>query len=430
MKMFRVPGLLFLIWAVCLPGAFAQQQMIDRIAAVVDDEIILESEVNQYALNLAYSYKINPQTDPDKFETLKKQAIDILVNQKILLAQAKLDSIEVSEDQVEQTLNDNLQNMIKQFGSQKAFEEYYGLSLERIRKQYRDEVRKQIMVQQIQGKKFRNVSVSRSEIEDFFSVYRDSLEDVGESVNISHILMEIKPGEETLKKALDKAKLLVDSLNAGSSFERLAKEYSDDPGSASKGGELGWFDRNAFVKEFAQAATALEVGERSGIVKTEYGFHIIQLQGKKGNQINTRHILIASSPGEEDKIATFEKLTQVRQDILDGKITFEEAAQQYSDDPEKKGNQGNLGWIEVNTMKEQAYLDAIAGLQIGEICQPFETAFGLHIVLLKGTRGRRKVNLKEDWQFVEQLALEKKRADEFQNWLQSIKKDFYIDVRM
>lgn len=422
---------------VCLIGllvlgqtANAQRQLIDRIAAVVDDEAILESEVQNYAYFEALNQKIDPEKNKDEYEKLERNILESLINQKILLAQAKLDSVTVDESQVESTLDQQIQQRVQQAGGEEALEKYLGKKITEIRKLYRNNVRKQLLTQKIQSSRFQDIKISRSEVETFFKTYQDSLPEVGNSINMSHILMEVKAGEAAYEEARKLATYLLDSLKRGGDFAALAKKYSSDPGSAKKGGELGWFNRADFVKEFAEAAVKLEPGEISDIVKTQFGYHIIQLIQKSGDKINTRHILIGVNANEDDKKATIEKLKQIRQDILDGKTTMEEAALKYSDDPAKKGNLGNLGWIEISTFQDKAFLQAAQSLKVGEISEPFETSFGYHIVKLNDRREKRKMNLREDWQSIENMAMNQKQAKEMDKWLKEIRSKFYVDVRM
>ncbi|MBX7150914.1 peptidylprolyl isomerase [bacterium] len=424
----------FLACLLCLflfgQTAIAQRQIIDRIAAVVDDEAILESEVQNYAYFEALNQKIDPEKNKDEYDKLERNILESLINQKILLAQAKLDSVTVDESQVESTLDQQIQQRVQQAGGEDALEKYLGKKISEIRKLYRNNVRKQLLTQKIQSSRFQDVKISRSEVETFFKTFQDSLPEVGNSINMSHILMEVKAGDAAYEEARKLAATLLDSLKRGGDFAALAKKYSNDPSSAKKGGELGWFNRADFVKEFAEAAVKLEPGEISDIVKTQFGYHIIQLIQKSGDKINTRHILIGVNATEDDKKATIEKLKQIRQDILDGKTTLEEAALKYSDDPAKKGNLGNLGWIEISTFQDKAFLQAAQSLKTGEISEPFETSFGYHIVKLNDRREKRKMNLREDWQSIENMAMNQKQAKEMDHWLKEIRSKFYVDVRM
>jgi peptidyl-prolyl cis-trans isomerase SurA len=410
--------------------AAAQLQMVDRIAAVVDDEVILASEVQNYAYFEALNQKINPQQDTASYNRILRRVLDALINQKILLAQARVDSLTVDEAHVDQTLEQQIQERVQQAGGEQALESYLGKSIREIRKLYRGNVRKQLLAQKIQSTRAQDIKVSRSEVEHFYETFLDSLPSVDESIHISHILMEVKPGEEAYGEAQTVASRVLDSLRRGGDFAELARTYSADPGSAKKGGDLGWFNRADFVKEFADAAVKLEPGERSGLVRTQFGYHIIEMIEKTGDKIHVRHILIGVSTTKADREATIERLKALRGDILAGKTTFEDAVLKYSDDPAKKGNLGNLGWIELASFQDKAFLGASRDLKAGELSDVFETSFGLHIVRMNDRRERRRMTLKDDWQTIEDMALRRKQAKEMDQWIQQIRSRFYVDIRI
>lgn len=418
------------LWFCLVPAVWPQKQVVDKIAAVVDDEIILMSEVNNYAYFEAANQKLDAQKDTAAYNKIVFKVLDALINQKILLAQAKVDSVVIDEAQVDQTLDQQIQERVQQAGSEQALEKYLGKSIKEIRKTYRSNVRKQLLTQRIQSSRFQDVKISRSEVEQFFKTYKDSLPEIGESINISHILMEVKPGDAAFEQARVKAAQVMDSLRAGSDFAAMAKTYSTDPGSGRKGGDLGWFNRSDFVKEFADAAVRLEPGEMSGLVRTQFGYHVIQMIEKAGEKIHVRHILIGVTTTGADKDSTLARLQRLRQDLLEQKLTFEEAALKYSDDPAKKGNMGNLGWIEIASFQEKAFLAACEPLKIGECSDVFETTFGFHIVKMIDRRDRRAANLRDDWQSIESMAMQQKQSREMEKWLSQIRSRFYIDIRL
>ncbi len=410
-----------------------ERQLIDRIVAVVDDEIILQSEVQQYAYFEAVNQKIDLEKDKTAYQALEKRILESLINQKILLAQAKVDSIVVQESQVDQALDQQIQQRIDQAGGEEALEKILGKKISELRRFYRNDVRKQLLTQQIQSTRFNDVKVSRSDVEQFYATYKDSLPKVGESVNLSHILLEVKPGESAYREARALAQSLLDSIRRkGGNFDELAKAFSSDPGSARKGGDLGWFNRSDFVKEYADAAVRLEEGQISDLVKTQFGYHIIQLLGRSGDKIHTKHILIGVKTTQEDKDRTLQRIRDIRQDILDNKVSFENAAVQYSDDPAKKGNLGNLGWIEISSLQDKAFLLAAQGLEKNAISEPVESSLvtGYHVIRLNDRRKERILTLKEDWQTIENYALNQKQNKEMSKWLDEIRSRFFVDIRM
>lgn len=420
----------FVLTVLMTSQLFSQRQLIDKVVAVVDDEVILASELQQYAYFEAQNQKINPQDEPNVYAAIEKKVLEALINQKILLAQARLDSVVIEDTQVEQTLDQQIQERVQQAGGEPELEKYLGKSIKEIRKLYRANVKKQLLTQKIQSSRFIDVKVSRTEVENFFVTNKDSLPEVGASINISQILLEIKPGEAAFEESKKTTLTLLDSIRKGADFAQLAKAFSSDPGSGKKGGDLGWYNRTDFVKEFAEAAVRLEPGEISDAVRTEFGYHIIQMIEKNVEKIHVRHILIGVPLTAQDKTAAKDKLDKIRQDILDEKITFEKAALEYSDDPAKKGNLGNLGWIEVATFQDKSFLKVSQSLKTGEISQSFETNFGFHIIKLNDKRDQRKLTLKEDWQSIESMALRQKQFKEMEKWIAQIRSKFYVDIRL
>ena len=200
-----------------------------------------------------------------------------LIEEKLVLAQANLDSIVVSDEEVNQRIDYQINMFIQQYGSREKVEQVYGMSVEKIRREMRDEVRKNLMIQRLREKNFANVEASRKEVEDFFRTYKDSLGVIPEKVKISHIYRNPRASEEVKKESRQLARAILDSIKAGADFAEMAKKYSEDPGSAAQGGDLGFVKRGIFYPEFESAAFSLENGEISNVVESPAGFHIICL---------------------------------------------------------------------------------------------------------------------------------------------------------
>jgi peptidyl-prolyl cis-trans isomerase SurA len=215
---------------------------------------------------------------------------------------------------------------------------------------------------------------------------------------------------------------------SGKSFEEMAKEYSQDPGSKNRGGDLGFTKRGDFVQEFEEAAFALEEGEISDIVETQFGFHLIKLIEKRGEKIRTKHILIQVQPTEEDARKAYNELLEIRQKILDG-ASFEEMALANSDDENVYKDNGRLGLFEVDELKIPEFKKEIAKLSEGEISLPFQTQYGFHIVKLNKRNQQRKITLENDWEQISGLALNFKIDKEYKKWIENLKEDIPIEIR-
>jgi peptidyl-prolyl cis-trans isomerase SurA len=409
---------------VFIPGF--SQQVVDGIAAIVGDDIVLISDINMLIMQYAFQNKINVNNQPELYQQLGERFLKNLIEQKLLLIKADEDTIEADEDRVEQAVNQQIDYMIQQAGSATKLEEFYSSPLYKIKSDFRKEVSNQMRISMLREKKFFNIKISRKEVEEFYKTYQDSLPKMKATVDISHILMQITPSEESVQQAFQRIKEIQQKLEQGENFVELARRFSEDPGSAQQGGELGFVSRGTFVKEFEETAFALKEGEISQIVQTQFGFHIIQLLEKQGEKINTRHILIKLEPTISDEQRIINKLNKIRNHIITGDTTFQEMALKYSDDPNVTKDNGNLGEYEEGGFQIKEFEKAVSGLDTGEISTPFRTEFGYHIVRLNKKREARLLSLKNDWGQIEQWALQNKREKEFEKWLIQLKSEIPV----
>ena len=421
----KIVGIVFLL--IAFQGVFAQQ-LVEGIAAVVGKEIILKTELDQFVQNYILQNRLNITPESPEYQKLRKQMLESLIEQKVLLAKAEADTITVDDQMLDQRVNERMNYMIQQAGSKDKLEQIFGSPLNQIRKDTRKILKEQMLVEQVRAKKFQGMKVSRREVEEFYATYKDSLPERPATVDISHILMQVKPSEKAQMAAYDKAEKILKELKAGASFEELARKYSEDPASAKRGGDLGFTQRGDLVPEYENVAFNLKNGEISGIVQTQFGFHIIQLIERRGERIHTRHILIRVQPTQQDEQRVIQKLDSIRQVILDGKATFEEMALKYSDDQNVKKDHGHLGTFELDKLQIPQFKAVISRLKPGEISHPFKTEYGYHIVRLNTFTPAHKLNLKDDWEELEKYALNFKMQREYKEWLDDLKKHIYIKI--
>ena len=405
------------------------QEAIDKIVAVVDNEIILQSELDFQTGIFASQRQLDPNTPG-----LKEQLLNSMIEEKLIYAQADLDSITVTEDDINQRIDYQINSFVQQYGSIANIEKIYGMSIDRIKRELRDEVRKSLMSQRLQEKNFGKVQASRREIEEFFNTYKDSIGTIPEKVTIFHIFQNPKASEKLKKIFYDKALSLLDSIKAGADFFELAKNNSDDPGSAAQGGDLGFVKKGVFYPEFEEAAFKLNVGELSGVVESPVGFHIIQLLEKRGESINTRHILIKIKADENADLQTIDFLSSLRDSIQKGVGTFQEYAKKYSEDKETAPFGGELGNFYISQL-DKALLDAVGKLKQGDIGFPrrLEYApgtYGYHIVWLQSRIPQHKASLTDDYAEVKKLADENKKQKEYTKWIETIKSKIFWEVRI
>lgn len=406
------------------------QQTIDGIAAIVGNEVILISELNTLITQYSFQNKINVYKDPALLQKLQKEMLARMIDEKVLLIKADEDTIKADDDRVEQILNQQINNFIQQVGSQERLEEYYGMPLPKIKKELRQQIANRLIIDQLRQRYFSNIKVSRREVENFFAQYQDSIPKMGETVDISHILLQVTPSEESYQEAYNKISRIQEMLKEGQDFTALAKQYSEDPSVASNNGDLGWVSRGDLVKEFEEAAFALEPGQISDVVQTQFGFHLIQLVERQGERIRVRHILIQLQPQPADEQRVVNRLKEIRQRILSGEATFEEMAVKNSNDPNVASDKGHLGKFEVNAFQIKEFEQAVKNLQPGEISEPFKTDFGYHIIKLNERQDSRTLTLENDWQHIEQLATEFKSSQQFEKWLAELRAEVPVNVKI
>jgi len=403
--------------------------MVDGVAAVVEDELILYSDVQQYARLQASQMGITPYKNPEQYKQLEEEMLQSLIDQKIILAKAKEDSIEVKDREVDQMLQQQIDNMIQQAGSEAALRQAVGMNVRELKKEYREDVRKRLLVERYQQTKFSDVTVSRSEVEKFYKTYKDSLPEMPKRVNISHIVIKEKPNTLADSLAIAKLESIREQIQKGADFSAMAQKYSQDPGSRMNGGNLGFVARGTLVPAFEEKAFSLSPGEVSDIVKTEFGYHIIKLIDRRGEKIHVQHILIKPQVTEQDKNAIVNQLKEIRKEIKNG-APFDSLAREYSDDEDVGLNGGNLGWFNAKNLQIPAFKAVLDTMHVGEISQPFQTDFGWHILRLNNVKTGGKMTLKKNWVEIEQIALQQKQTEEYQRWLQDLRKQFYVNVKM
>ncbi|MEX2088974.1 MAG: peptidylprolyl isomerase, partial [Bacteroidota bacterium] len=378
------------------------QVLVDKVAAVVDKEIITESDVAERLSMIAMQNRLNA-ADPE----LKKQVLEAMVSEKLILAQAILDSVTVTEEEVTRTLDQQFQNIIRQAGSEQRVEELYGKPVSRLKREYRPEMKKQLLIQRIRQQREASMLVSRREVEEFYEAYKDSLPSVPEELELSHIFLKPKPDttqEETTRRTLT---VIRDSIVAGGDFADFARRYSQD-GSAAGGGDLGWAKRGVvFVPEFEEAVFSLKEKEVSKVFKTDFGYHIVQLIERRGETVNSRHILLRIQQGPESDSAAVEQLRLLRGRALKGE-SFAELARKYSEDEETKSIGGDLGRVAVDQL-EEAFAGVVKNLKEGEITEPHRVpvraSYGYQIISVRRRVAAHAMNLQDDYKRVEQMAL-------------------------
>ncbi|POY35863.1 peptidylprolyl isomerase [Solitalea longa] len=421
-------------------GAFAQQKSIDKVVGVVGDKIILQSDVeSQY---LEYLRQQNPPN-----EKMKCVILNDLLLQKLLLNQAQLDSLVVEEAQVEQTIDQRIQYFTQQTGGsvEKLEKELLGKSVLQFKEDIRPLIREQLLARQMQGKITEGTTISPAEVKAFYDkIPVDSLPLYSTEVEIGELVKY--PSFSKEQKDLAKAKLeaLRARVRAGEDFGTLATLYSQDPGSASHNGELGFFSRGMMVTPFEAVAFKLKPGEVSPIVETKFGYHILQSIDRKGDQVNVRHILIKPEFGQKELLKAQSDLDSAVLNIKSKKLNFAEAAVVYSDDVDTRSNGGMIRnpenprsiTIPLNILGQMdaelpSLLDTMKAGGFSKVLpymNPREGKQGFRLIYFKSQTEPHRANLELDYARIQDFALQEKQHKIFEKWVQKKRTEKYIRV--
>jgi len=413
------PILFIILTTICF-----SQELIDGIAAIVGENTILKSELDQYTRLYASQLGIDPRSDPQGYAQLSKLSLNALIDENILLEQAKIETIEVKDRDVENMLNQQIDHIITQVGSKEELEKVFGSPMQKIKKDYRQTIRNQLIANQLKNEKFGKVTVTRREIKDFYETYKDSIPEIPPSIDFSQILFKLKPGSIEHKIAKDKADSILSLLISGNrSFEDLAKKYSDDQATASYGGDLGFISRGDFIKDFEEVAFSLQKGQISNVTRTDFGYHIIQLIDRKGESINVRHILIKPKISDDNIKSTLSLADSVRNLIINQDIEFDSAAVLFSEDPDVESNRGKIQRIPKNQIQQPEFITILNTLKTGEISSIFQTDLGYHLIRLDAVYDDSYVTL-------EQWALEYKKSRLYEQWMGELRSKFNIEIKV
>lgn len=412
----------------------SNDSIVDGVVAIVGANVILRSDIeNQY---LQFRAQGNIQGSAEK---VRCQIMEGLLFQKLLFHQAQVDSVKITESQVDGEMDHRMRMFIGQVGSVDKLEEYYQKSISEIKNEMRDIIKEQMMVQSSQEKITKDVNITPSEVKAFLKkLPKDSIPEISSEIEVGMIMKIPVIGDAEKQGCIDRLKSFMERSKKGDDFSTLAVLYSEDPGSAKKGGELGMFKRGDMRIEFEAAAFKLKPGEISDIVETEDGFHIIQMIERKGEYINVRHILLQPKVSMTSMTRAKNTLDSVGNLIEQKKTTFADAVVRFSDDPTR-----NNGGLIINPMTgtskfEASQLDpkiffVIDKLKVGDISAPvlYKTDRGkeqYRLYYLKTRTVPHKANLEDDYAKIHQMALDEKKMDVMNNWIKERIVKTYISI--
>lgn len=424
----------FLLGAAAMTAMGQEGHVIDEVVAVVGKTIVLESDIQNQYINMRMQGGIRGSASEARCQILE----DILY-QKLMVTQAEYDSIEVNEQQVQSELDRRIGIFINQFGSQEKMEDYYKKTLTEIKLELHDIIAEQLLAQQVQGNIVMNIDVTPSEIKSFYkNLPVDSIPSIKTEYKIAQIVknppISVEERIQVKERLLEMRKRILN----GESFSTLAILYSEDPGSAKKGGELGFYGRGQLYPEFEAIAFKLKEGEVSNVVETEAGYHIIQMIERKGDFINVRHILLVPKVSPMDLLKARNELDSIADLIQADSITFEEAVIQFSEG-ENVNNKGFLlNPYTGSTTFEAEQLDpqvsfVIEKMSVGEISSPVpmktdEQKDAYRLLKLVEKTDPHRANLKNDYSRIQEWALQQKQMEVINDWINEKAREIYVRI--
>jgi len=426
-----------IVLVVCFMTCFVFQgytQLVDKVIAKVGSEYILLSEIEE---EFAYA----KSKDPGVSDDIKWVILDNKIAQKLVIYHAKIDSVEITDAEVETQLDYRFESVLRQMNGDEAFfEEYYGASVAEMKERYRDDQKHKILAEKMQHKLISEIEITPKEVEKFFkNVPSDSLPYFKSEMEISEIVSLPLVNDVERQKALDKIKILREKVvNGTETFADVASKNSQDPGSAARGGDLGFAKRGVYVPEFEATVFSLAKDEISDIIETEFGYHFIQLIERRGNSVRARHILIKPEITQSDLDKTKVLLDSVRQLITIDSLSFENAVKKYSvksvpsyaNGGRVKNQNSNNTFFAADDLDPDTYF-AIYDLKPGAISKPMLITMpdgkkAYRLIQLNSTSKPHKANLKEDFDKISNFAKESKKNEYFLNWLKTKRTETYI----
>lgn len=419
-------------------------QVSDRIVAIVNDRIILKSDVDSEVQNFLRQARVEGQ-EVEFSKDLWYSALQSMVDNYVLLQKAEIDSVVVSDDEVNRLMDQRIQQLTRQAGSEEALEDAFGQSLVEIRAEFREQFRDQLTAQRVQQQKIQEINITRPEVVNFFEqIPEDQVPIIPEQVAISQIVAIPPPLEDARQAAYDLAQSLRDSVTTGGkNFEEMARKYSDGP-TAPRGGLLPMMPLDDLVANYSAAASALEPGGISEVVETQFGFHVIRLNRRVGDNIETNHILIEIGEESVDEEAAIETLNALRDSVLNHGASFSDLARKYSEDEETAPLGGKIydrqtgnRLIPLDQLEPALYRIVLLLDEEGDISEPRpynpnnpNVSRAFRIVRLDEHIPQHRANLDDDYDRIRQIALQRKQNRIMSQWIDDLRDEVYVEFKI
>jgi len=411
--------------------SIAEREIVDKITAIVGDKVILVSELASQMQLLAFQSGFQPQNEQE-LQQYRDEVLHRMVSDRLFLIAAQEDtSIEVRPEEVDQALDDQIAYIAQNFSSNQEFLDTLaaeGLTIRELKKRFRSDIENQLLKDRFVQKKISTVSVSRHEVKEFYHRFQDSLPGQPEAVKLAHILLSIKPSQ----RVEDSVKALAGDLRQrvleGADFASISAQYSS-MGAGANGGDLGYVSRDDVVPEFARAAFNLSAGDISGVIRTQFGYHVIKCEGKKGTHQKLRHILLAVTPLKDDTLKAVHLADSLLREARNG-ADFQQLAKVFSEDDNTRAQGGELGWFATAQLPPEFASEVADWKTPGKYKGPIFSAHGLHILKLLDYQAARKFNLDEDYDSIKEMARQEKTSKLIDKWVSKMQKRTYIEYRL
>ncbi|WP_367915194.1 peptidylprolyl isomerase [Leadbetterella sp. DM7] len=411
--------------------SFGQSTNVDKIIAKIDNYYILKSEVEG----------IKARYEKEGHKVSSCEALESMAIQKLLVAKAEIDSVIVENDQIKEQLDARMNQMVTLYGNEKNIVDQFGKSIETLKNEFRTELKEQMTAEKMKQTIFEKVKVTPQEVKKFFeSIPKDSLPTVGTRVQLSQIVRLAPVTPELRHDLVTKLQGIKQRIQNGEDFAAMAKEYSEDQGSAANGGDLGWTKRGSMVPEFEAAAMNQDTGKLSDIVESEYGFHLIQTLGKRGQEYRARHILLMPDylilSTDEPK----RYLDSLRKVIIADTLDWNKMVKLHSQDDLTKDAGGIVvnpqtgeTWQTVDVNMEPGLYFVVSSLKLGDISAPanYRTAqgkTGMRLIKVIAKKEGHQINLKDDYEELKGYALNLKQNKRIEDWFGEALSEVYINI--
>ena len=410
------------------------QQLVDYVVAVVDNEIILYSDVVEAVKMFRLQREREQEPEPEP-EDLPNQMLNNMIDTRVVLAYARRDSVRVPVERVNGAVREIIDQYTEQLGSSDALEQLVmnsGMTMRDWNRLLRRQKEEELLQRMLEEDRFGEVRVTGLEVAQYYENHYDDIPTNPVRLDLSHIMIASRPDPEVVASMNARIEEIRRRIVDGEDFGEMARLYSEDLNSATNGGDLGFFSRGTFMAGFEEAAFALESDEISAPVQTDVGLHIIKLEERREDQIRVRHILVQIPKSDEDDHRALETVSRLRQRILEGEESFSEVASAYSEDLASASEGGHLGEFMLDQLLPQ-YQTALDSIAVNEITEPIRVVdqgtVSYHIMMLNGRTGGDRFTLDDHFQQITYLAKQAKWSRERERWLGDLRRELYIDER-